>query len=80
MVGVPYTDDMIANASADAAGQANPDSPLAEGVTKRYGKATTVRPFDGRPDQLTEMDALVAYLQILGHLTDAASRPVAQAE
>jgi cytochrome c oxidase cbb3-type subunit 2 len=78
-VGVPYTDDMIANASADATGQANPDSPLAEGVTKRYGKATTVRAFDGRPNQLTEMDALVAYLQILGHLTDAANKPIAQA-
>ena len=78
-VGVPYTDDMIANASADAIGQANPDSPLAEGVTKRYGKGTTVRAFDGRPGQLTEMDAMVAYLQILGRLTDAAVKPVAQA-
>jgi cytochrome c oxidase cbb3-type subunit II len=78
-VGVPYTDDMIANAASDAAGQAAPDSPLAEGVTKRYGKATTVRAFDGRPNQLTEMDALVAYLQVLGRLTDAAFRPVAQA-
>jgi cytochrome c oxidase cbb3-type subunit 2 len=78
-VGVPYTDDMIANAATDAAGQAAPDSPLADGVTKRYGKATTVRAFDGRPNQLTEMDALVAYLQVLGRLTDAAFRPVAQA-
>jgi cytochrome c oxidase cbb3-type subunit II len=78
-VGVPYTDDMIANAAIDAAGQAAPDSPLAEGVTKRYGKATTVRAFDGRPNQLTEMDALVAYLQVLGRLTDAAFKPVAQA-
>jgi cytochrome c oxidase cbb3-type subunit 2 len=78
-VGVPYTDDMIANASADAAGQASPDSPLAEGMTKRYGKATTVRAFDGRPGQLTEMDAMVAYLQILGRLTDAAVKPVAEA-
>jgi cytochrome c oxidase cbb3-type subunit 2 len=78
-VGVPYTDDMIANASLDAYGQSNPDSPQAEGVVKRYGKATTVRAFDGRPGQLTEMDALVAYLQILGRLTDAANKPVAQA-
>ena len=78
-VGVPYTDDMIANAPLDAYGQSNPDSPQAEGVTKRYGKATTVRAFDGRPNQLTEMDALVAYLQILGRLTDAAVKPVAQA-
>ena len=73
-VGVPYTDDMIANAAADAAGQANPDSPLAEGVSKRYGAATTVRAFDGQPGRLTEMDALVAYLQILGRLTNAAQK------
>jgi len=76
-VGVPYTDEMIANASADAYGQAVPDSPHAEGVTKRYGAATNVRVFDGALGTLTEMDALVAYLQILGRLTDAAYRPVA---
>ena len=73
-VGVPYTDDMITNARADAYGQATPDSPLAEGITKRYGEATNVRAFDGVPGQLTEMDALVAYLQILGRLTDAANK------
>jgi cytochrome c oxidase cbb3-type subunit 2 len=78
-VGVPYSDEMIANAAADAYGQAAPDSPFAEGVTKRYGEATTVRSFDGRPGELTEMDALVAYLQILGRLTDVASKPVAAA-
>jgi cytochrome c oxidase cbb3-type subunit 2 len=78
-VGVPYTDDMIANAALDAYGQTNPDSPQAEGVTKRYGKATTVRAFDGQPNRLTEMDALVAYLQILGRLTDAAHTPIAEA-
>ncbi len=73
-VGVPYSDDMIANASADAAGQANPDAAMASGVAERYGEATTIRTFDGRADRLTEMDALVAYLQILGRLTDAAYR------
>jgi cytochrome c oxidase cbb3-type subunit 2 len=76
-VGVPYTDDMIANAALDAYGQSNPDSPLADGVTKRYGKATTMRAFDGRPGVLTEMDALVAYLQILGRLTNAAQKSAA---
>jgi cytochrome c oxidase cbb3-type subunit 2 len=76
-VGVPYTDEMIANARADAYGQATPDSPLAEGVSKRYGEATNVRAFDGVPGELTEMDALVAYLQILGRLTDAAHKTVA---
>jgi cytochrome c oxidase cbb3-type subunit 2 len=72
-VGVPYTDAMIANASADAYGQSAPDTPFAEGVTRRYGEATQVRAFDGQPGVTTEMDALVAYLQIIGHLTDAAS-------
>jgi cytochrome c oxidase cbb3-type subunit 2 len=77
-VGVPYTDEMIANAQADAYGQAAPDSPFADGVVKRYGQDTNMRAFDGNPDRLTEMDALVAYLQVLGHLTDAAHLPVAQ--
>lgn len=79
-VGVPYTDEMIANAAADAYGQAAPDSPQAEGVTKRYGKETAVRSFDGQAGVLTEMDAMVAYLQILGRLTDAAHKPIASAE
>jgi cytochrome c oxidase cbb3-type subunit 2 len=78
-VGVPYTDEMIANAASDAYGQATPDSPNAAGVSQRYGEATAVRAFDGRPGELTEMDALVAYLQILGRLTDAAYKPVASA-
>lgn len=79
-VGVPYTDEMIASASADAAGQANPLTSAADGVTERYGDATAVRTFDGRPDRVTEMDALVAYLQILGKLTDlpAQIQPVAE--
>ena len=77
-VGVPYTDDMIANASVDAYGQTAPDTPSAEGVIKRYGAATTVRAFGGS-GQLSEMDALVAYLQILGRLTDAAHKPLAAA-
>ena len=79
-VGVPYTDDMIANAAQDAAGQARPDSDRAEGVFERYGDETAVRTFDGRPGRVTEMDALVAYLQILGKLTDLAHKiqPVAE--
>ncbi len=78
-VGVPYTDDMITNAAADAYGQSSPDSPLAAGVSKRYGDATNIRAFDGDPNILTEMDALVAYLQILGRLTNAADKSVAAA-
>jgi cytochrome c oxidase cbb3-type subunit 2 len=72
MVGVPYTDEMIENAARDAYGQASPDSDLASGVVERYGEETQVSTFDGVTTQLTEMDALVAYLQVLGLLTDAA--------
>ncbi|HEY8351661.1 MAG TPA: cytochrome-c oxidase, cbb3-type subunit II [Sphingomonadales bacterium] len=71
-VGVPYTDEQIANAVDDAWGQATPDSDRAAGVAERYGEDTNIRAFDGDPGRLTEMDALVAYLQILGRLTDAA--------
>src|SRR6476620_4479534 len=45
-VGVPYTDEMIENATADAFGQASPESSEAGGVAKRYGAATNVRSFD----------------------------------
>ncbi len=71
-VGVPYTDEMIANAARDAYGQANPDTDAAAGVIERYGEATNIRVFDGDKTQVTEMDALVAYLQVLGKLTDIA--------
>ena len=71
-VGVPYTDEMIANAAADAIAQAEPDSAQAPGVAQRYGKQTSVRAFDGDGAFVSEMDALVAYLQILGRLTDVA--------
>ena len=68
-VGVPYTDEMIENARVDLESQVNPDADGAEDVTTRYPKAQ-VRDFDGNPDRLTEMDALVAYLQMLGTLVD----------
>ena len=67
-VGVPYTDDMIANAAADIEAQANADSD-AEGLLGRYPKAV-VSSFDGNPDQVTQMDAVIAYLQILGRMVD----------
>jgi cytochrome c oxidase cbb3-type subunit 2 len=68
-VGVPYTDDQIAKARADLAAQASPDSAGAADFLKRYPKAN-VRDFDGNPAKVTEMDALVAYLQMLGTLVD----------
>ncbi|MDK1378688.1 MULTISPECIES: cytochrome-c oxidase, cbb3-type subunit II [unclassified Sinorhizobium] len=76
-VGVPYTGEMIANAAADAYGQANPDSNAAAAVAERYGEATNVRTFDGDAQRLTEMDALVAYLQILGNLIDVNQKTAA---
>jgi cytochrome c oxidase cbb3-type subunit 2 len=67
LVGVPYTDDMMANAAADFAAQADPNSDYA-GLQERYAK-TNVSNFDGQAE-LTEMDALVAYLQVLGTMVD----------
>ena len=71
---------MIANAAADAYGQANPDSDQSSGVTERYGDATQVSAFDGVKTTVTEMDALVAYLQVLGRLTNAAYENTAAPE
>ncbi|MBX3499065.1 MAG: cytochrome-c oxidase, cbb3-type subunit II [Alphaproteobacteria bacterium] len=65
-VGVPYTEEMLANARADLEAQANPDADTA-GLLKRYPKAV-VGNFDGNIAHLTEMDALIAYLQMLGTL------------
>ncbi|KKA10906.1 peptidase S41 [Sinorhizobium meliloti] len=67
-VGVPYTDEMIGNATADLKAQADPDAD-ASGVEARYPKAK-LGDFDGDPQRLSEMDALVAYLQMLGTLVD----------
>ena len=79
-VGVPYTDEMVQNAVRDALGQANPDSDYAAGVRERYGEKTQISVFDGVATRLTEMDALVAYLQVLGRLTDAAYQHTAAPE
>lgn len=68
-VGVPYTDEMIDAAKADLLAQASADSPNAEAFAKRYPNAAS-RDFDGDPKRTTEMDALVAYLQMLGTLVD----------
>jgi len=79
-LGVPYTPEMVENAARDAFGQAFPDGSEAAGVVERYGAATNVSAFDGQSGKLTEMDALVAYLQVLGRLTDAAHKGSAVAE
>jgi len=67
-VGVPYSDADIAKAIEDAIAQADPEADTAE-LRKRYPKAQA-RDFDGDPKRVTEMDALVAYLQMLGTLVD----------
>jgi len=78
MVGVPYTDEMIENAEAHLVAQANPEADYDaldgliatyDGVAGREG-SVTARDFDGDPDALTEMDALVAYLNMVGTLVD----------
>jgi cytochrome c oxidase cbb3-type subunit II len=68
-VGVPYTEQQIEHAVADLRAQANPDDPNADDFLKRYPKAN-VRDFDGKSARVTEMDALVAYLQVLGTMVD----------
>ena len=72
-VGVPYNDEMIENAQADFAAQADPDADT-DGLQERYSAqfgspVINVRNFDGQPG-ISEMDALVAYLQMLGTLVD----------
>jgi cytochrome c oxidase cbb3-type subunit 2 len=66
-VGVPYTDDQIAQAQADFTVQADPDGDW-DGLVERYPGAA-VSNFDGQ-SALTEMDALIAYLQVLGTMVD----------
>jgi cytochrome c oxidase cbb3-type subunit 2 len=68
VVGVPYTDEMIANAAADLTAQATPEADAA-GFQGRYARARQGA-FDGNPAVVTEMDAVVAYMQMLGTLVD----------
>ena len=68
IVGVPYSDEMIENAVADFSAQADPDSDY-DGLLERYGDKVQVRNFDGLPG-ISEADALIAYLQMLGTLVD----------
>ncbi len=68
MVNTPYTDEQIELALEDLRAQADPDADHS-GILARYPKAR-VGAFDGNAEVLTEMDALVAYLQILGAMVD----------
>ena len=67
MVGVPYTEEMLENAVADFEVQIDPWGDT-DGLLERYPGAQA-RNFDGQPG-ISEMDALIAYLQMLGTLVD----------
>ena len=69
MMGEPYSDEMIKQGYNDAMAQANPgyDS---EGLEARYGDKLNIRDFDGNPELVSDLDALIAYLQTRGTLVD----------
>jgi cytochrome c oxidase cbb3-type subunit 2 len=68
IIGIPYSDDMVASAADDLAAQASPGGDTS-GFEERY-PGVTIRDFDGNPEVVTELDALIAYLQMLGTLVD----------
>lgn len=73
IVGVPYGEEHIENAAADLKAQLEPDGEGAEGLKKRYGDKVMIAKFDGKAGPPTEMDAMIAYLQMLGTLVDFAT-------
>jgi cytochrome c oxidase cbb3-type subunit 2 len=68
VTGVPYDEAMLENAEADLLAQADPDANHND-LLARYPKAA-IGDFDGNPDMVTELDAIIAYLQILGRMVD----------
>jgi cytochrome c oxidase cbb3-type subunit II len=68
-LGVPYTEADIVAAVADVRDQDTDDSPNADALLGRYPKAN-IRDFDASPGRVTEADALIAYLQMLGTQVD----------
>ncbi len=69
-VGVPYSKAAIANAKTDLQTQVDPFAGEKSGLKTRYGAKVQQRDYDGDPQRLTEMDALIAYLQVLGTMVD----------
>jgi len=69
LLGVPYTKEMIDSARADVFTQASTDNPDSVDLAKRYPKVQS-RDFDGNPGRVSEEDALIAYLQMLGTQVD----------
>ena len=70
--GVPYTDEMINDAKADLERQVDPNAEAARISSRAIPKAQ-VRQVRRRPALVSELDALVAYLQMLGTLVDFAT-------
>ena len=70
-VGVPYTDEMIENAKADLERQLDPAAEGVKDFLARYPKVQ-IWQFDDNPAYVSELDALIAYLQMLGTLVDFA--------
>jgi cytochrome c oxidase cbb3-type subunit 2 len=73
MVGVPYSDEMIAKSRADLEAQVNPDADPTD-LLKRYPRAVTGK-FNAGSTEITELDALIAYLQMLGTLVRISDIP-----
>mgnify|MGYP000327152581 CR=1 FL=1 len=69
-VGVPYSREQLANAREDLETQLDAFAGEKSGLKRRYGAKVNQRDFDGDPARVTEMDALVAYLQVLGTMVD----------
>ncbi|MGF1500884.1 MAG: cytochrome-c oxidase, cbb3-type subunit II [Paracoccaceae bacterium] len=76
-VGVPYTDEQIARAAVHVEAQVNPDHDAYDELLENYPKAQ-IRNFDGQPE-ITELDALIAYLQVLGTMVDFSTYETADA-
>ncbi len=70
--GVPYTDEEIKDAKADLERQVDPNAEGLKDFLARYPKAQ-VRQFDGDPRYVSELDAVIAYLQMLGTLVNFAT-------
>lgn len=69
-LGTPYDElDRLENAVSDIHTQLDPFAADYDGFITRYPGAP-VRDFDGNPDEVTELDALIAYLQVLGTMVD----------
>ncbi|MCB9987861.1 MAG: cytochrome-c oxidase, cbb3-type subunit II [Rhodospirillales bacterium] len=70
MTGVPYTDEQIENAYSDAMAQAGANEDGVDGLAERYGETVNARNFDGQEEIVSDLDALIAYLQVLGTMVD----------